>query len=579
MISYSRVSTYNQCPYKYRLRYLEGLETYPDLTASNPLYLGTALHDGIETGDISGAIQKYLDKYPIITDEHIEESTKLEVMIERMLAFVPQGGTFEYRILNTLDDFIGFVDYLVRNEDGTYDVYDFKYSAKPESYLESAQVHIYRYYLEKEGKHIRNLYYLVAPKVNIKPRKNERREDFRKRIREELKDKQPVLIDIEYSSLKVWNFLEDMERMLGATEFPKVHTGLCPWCEYRRYCDTDGKEDLEIMKLPANIKVAKGDRGHVRIWIYGQPFAGKTYLANQFPDVLMLNTDGNTKYVDAPRIRIKDEVSAEGRLTKRTLAWDIFKDTITELEKGSEFKTIVLDLVEDTYEMCRKWGYTKLNIEHESEDSFKAWDFIRTEFLSTLRRFLNLNYDIILISHEDISRDIMKKSGDKVTAIKPNISDKIALKLAGMVDIVARVIKVDDDTRVISFKTNDVIFGGGRIAISRTEIPCSYDNLIKAIDDHLPEGKKEEPQKPIDAPKEEGKDIPSPKQEEKAEDAGEQPRRRARTPRPMPDGGGDIVQAGIDATEEEDAEPKQEEDKPAGAEAPKRTRVRRQRTE
>ena len=575
MISYSRVSTYTQCPYRYSLHYLEGLETCPDLTASNPLYLGTALHDGIETGDVTKAIRKYLDRYPIITDEHVEEVIKLEAMIPRMLAFVPEGGTFEYRLFDAEDDFIGFVDYIVHNEDGTYDVYDFKYSAKPESYLESSQVHVYRWYLEKEGKRIRNLYYLVAPKVGIRPKKNERREDFRKRLREELKDRRPVLIDIEYSPLKVRNFLKDRDMMLEAKEFPKVHTGLCPWCEYRRHCETDGKEDLEIMKLPANIKVAKGDRGHVRIWIYGQPFAGKTYLANQFPDVLMLNTDGNTKYVDAPRIRIKDEVSTEGRLAKRKLAWDVFKEVITELEKGSEFRTIALDLVEDTYEMCRKWGYDKLNIEHESEDSFKAWDFIRTEFLSTLRRFLNLDYDIILISHEDISRDIMKKSGDKVTAIKPNISDKIALKLAGMVDIVARVIKVDDDTRVISFKTNDVIFGGGRIAISRTEIPCSYDNLMKAIDDHLPEGKKEKPQKPIDASEDEGRDIPAPKPEEKAEDAGEGPRRRVRTPRPMPDGDGDPIKAKVEATE--DGEP--EEELPKADETPRRTRVRRPRTE
>lgn len=579
MISYSRVSLYDQCPYRYQLRYLKGLETYPDLTASNPLYLGTALHDGIETGDIEGAIQKYVDKYPIITDEHVEESIKLEVMIERMMAFVPDGGTFEYRIYNAQDDFIGFVDYLLPNEDGTYDIYDFKYSAKPQSYLESSQVSVYKFYLEKEGKRVRNLYYLVAPKVNIRPSKNERREDFRKRLREELADKSPVLIDIEYSPLKVRNFLEDKERMMGAREFPKVRSGLCPWCEYRRYCETDGKEDLDIMKLPANVKVAKGDRGHVRIWIYGMPFAGKTYLANQFPDVLMLNTDGNTKYVDAPRIRIKDEVTSEGRLAKRKFAWDVFKEAITELEKGSEFKTIVLDLVEDTYEMCRKWGYDKLKIEHESEDSFKAWDYIRTEFLSTLRRFLNLDYDIILISHEDISRDIMKKSGDKITAIKPNISDKIALKLAGMVDIVARVIKSDNDTRIISFKTDDVVFGGGRIAISRTEVPCSYANLMSVIDDHLPEAKQEAQQKATDASTEQGKDNPSPKQEEKAEDAGEQPRRRARTPRPMPDGDGDIVKASIEAFEEEEEEESVEEEKPAEAETPRRTRVRRQRTE
>ena len=84
--------------------------------------------------------------------------------------------------------------------------------------------------------------------------------------------------------------------------------------------------------------------------------------------------------------------------------------------------------------------YDRLGITHESDDSFRAWDKVRTEFLSTIRRLMNLDYEnIVLISHEDTSKDITKKSGDKITAIKPNIADKVANKIAGMVDIVARL--------------------------------------------------------------------------------------------------------------------------------------------
>lgn len=68
--------------------------------------------------------------------------------------------------------------------------------------------------------------------------------------------------------------------------------------------------------------------------------------------------------------------------------------------------------------------------------------------------------NIILISHEDTSKDITKKGGDKITAIKPNMQDKVALKVAGMVDIVARIV-ADGDDRTFNFKSNEVIFGGG----------------------------------------------------------------------------------------------------------------------
>ena len=199
---------------------------------------------------------------------------------------------------------------------------------------------------------------------------------------------------------------------------------------------------------------------------------------------LMLNTDGNIKFVDAPYIPIKDKVELVGRMTKKTFAWDIFKEVIAELEKkDNNFKTIIVDLLEDAYEYCRLWMYDQMGITHESDDSFRAWDKVRTEFLSTLKRLMALDYEnIILISHEDTSKDITKKGGDKLTAIKPNLADKVATKVAGMVDIVARVV-ADGDSRVLSFKTNEVIFGGGRLATKTNEIPLDFDDFLAVYDE------------------------------------------------------------------------------------------------
>lgn len=221
-----------------------------------------------------------------------------------------------------------------------------------------------------------------------------------------------------------------------------------------------------------------------KLWIYAAPFAGKSTLADKFPDPLFLSTDGNVNNITAPYLLIKNTVTVEGRLTKTTLAWETLKDVLAELEKKENtFKTIVIDLVEDTYEHCRAWCYKQMGIEHESDNSFKAWDYVRKEYLDTMKRIMNLDYEnIILISHEDTSKDITKKSGDKITSIRPNITDKIALKLAGMVDIVARIV-VDEGKRTISFKSDHVIFGGGRLKLTTTEIPLDYDALMKVYDD------------------------------------------------------------------------------------------------
>jgi phage nucleotide-binding protein len=218
-----------------------------------------------------------------------------------------------------------------------------------------------------------------------------------------------------------------------------------------------------------------------KIWLYAQPFAGKTTLTDKFPDTLILTTDGNINNVTAPYVYIRDEVTVNGRMTSRKFAWEVFKDTIEELEKKqNDFKTISLDLVEDTREMCRLYMYDKLGIQHESDSGYgKGWDVIKTEYISTMRRFFNLDYDnIIICSHEDVTKTITKKSGEQITRIAPNIQEAIATKLAGMVDIVARIIVNDDDSRTISFKTDSVIFGGGRLNVAGREIPCNYDDLM-----------------------------------------------------------------------------------------------------
>lgn len=227
-----------------------------------------------------------------------------------------------------------------------------------------------------------------------------------------------------------------------------------------------------------------------KLWIYGQPFSGKTTIADKFPDPLMINSDGNVKYVTAPYITITDRVEVNGRITKTTMAWEVFKETIDELAlKQNTFKTIVVDLLEDMYEHCRKYVYKELGITHESDGGYgKGWDMVKTEFLSTLKKLVNLDYEnIILISQETISEDITKRSGDKITAIKPNIPDKTALKVAGMVDVVMRAVVIDGEYK-ITFKTDEVEFGGGRIKLSVKEILNSYDELMKVleIDNKLP---------------------------------------------------------------------------------------------
>lgn len=474
---------------------MEGIDTIPNTDADNALILGTALHTGIEEG-VEQALDFYKNSFPVLTDDHIHEMIKLEAMIPKAKAMLPPGGTFELPIGNS--DFIGFMDYLVPvgkglkldglitgedlNEFEAFDLYDFKYSNNAKNYAVSGQLHEYKYWYEltHPGHRIRNMYFLIVPKPKIRQKSTETLSQFRDRLQAALKDSEPTLMPVQYNPMKIVDFLTDVKHMVEATDFPKNPNHFCGWCEYEEYC----QKGWDYMLLPKNERRDLNATKKKVVWLYGAPFSGKTFFANQFPDPLMLNTDGNIKFVDAPYIAIRDTVTVEGRITKRKLAYEVFMDAVAELEKKqNDFRTIVVDLLEDVYESCRVYICDRQGWKHESDDSFRAWDMVRSEFLNTLKRLVNLDYEnIILISHEDRSRDLTRKGGDKISSIKPNLQDKVANKVAGMVDLVARIV-ADDDERVLSFKTSEVIFGGGRLTVRDKEIPLTYDAFCEVYEE------------------------------------------------------------------------------------------------
>lgn len=479
--SHSRVETHNNCPYQYKLRYVEKLKTIQAPEADNALICGNTIHQGAET-TLEDALKFYYSNYPIITDLHVNETIKFEYLIPKVHGILTGVNVYKKEFRINTERFIGIVDLITKNEDGTVDVFDYKYSNNYEHYAESPQLHLYKYFLEQIGFKVRKLGFIFIPKVSIRQKQDENLYQFRKRLQEELSKSKIKIMAIQYNAEKVCIWLNNIIGITEDEKFSKNPTNLCSWCEYQNYCIKG--EDYMLLPSTERRDITKTKKR--KLWIYGPAFSGKTSMLDGAPNPLNLNTDGNVEFVTMPYIAIKDEVTVNGRITERKFAWEVFKEAISELEKKqNDFKTIIVDLLEDTREMCRVYKYNELSIQHESDSGFgKGWDIIKTEYLSTIRRLFNLDYEnIIVVSHEDVSKDITKKNGQNITRIAPNIQDAIALKVAGMVDIVARVV-VDGDERTLNFKTSEVIFGGGRLkGINKTSIPLSWDELMKVYEE------------------------------------------------------------------------------------------------
>jgi len=478
------------------------------------------VHRSCET-DFKTAVQEYFMSYPIINDIQINEAYKVELLQDKIHNAIDSfEGEKEHEVLIETPDFKGYLDMVVHNEDGTVDIVDFKYSNNIKNYMNSGQLHEYKYFYElTQPKKVRKLWFMFIPKTQIRQKKTEDLYTFRKRIRSTLEPMEVTIKEVIYDPNKVIEFSMRIKHILEANEFPKNETFLCKWCNFQPVCQ-ENKNYLLIKKLKRgrdnemNLpsierRDIKSEVKRRKFWIYGAPTSGKTTFLDGAPNPLNLNTDGNIREVTMPVLSIKDIIKVEGRQTKKTFAWEVFKDAILELEKNqNDFKTIIIDLVEDVREQCRLYEYDKMGIEHETDAGYgKGWDMIKTEFLSTMRRFFNLDYEnLVIVSHEDTSKDLTKKTGDKITRIAPNIKEQLANKLAGMVDLVGRIVIEDDGSRTLNFKQNEVVFGGTRLHnLKAKSIPLDWDKFIDVYDNR--ENKEPTPKTLNKKEKELAKDI------------------------------------------------------------------------
>ena len=245
--SYSRVGCFASCPMKYKFQYIDKLKTIPEQNADNALYLGSALHKGIETGSVEAALEDYKSHYNIISDENINYMMQLEYQIPKVLDVLPPGGEHEIEIKT--DNFVGYIDYVVGNT-----IYDFKFSNNVDHYIKSPQLSLYKYYLEKlrPDTKINHLKFVFIPKVSIrqkfKANPPETLFEFRQRLQEQLEATKIQVVEVEYDESSITQFNDCCKYIETCTEFPKIESRLCEWCAFKEYCQSNGEIDYMIQK-------------------------------------------------------------------------------------------------------------------------------------------------------------------------------------------------------------------------------------------------------------------------------------------------------------------------------------------
>ena len=487
-VSHSRVDLYKRCHFHYRLKYIDKFTQLDEHKADSPLTIGNALHYGLEVGNKKQMIDYYYSQFPVKTDKTINEAIKLELAFDKVMPVLNNIKIKHQEYVIEEPEFKGIVDLITENDDGTVDIFDFKYSNNVDSYMDSPQLHIYQYYLEQYGFKVNRLGYIFIPKLFIRQKKNEDLDQFRKRLVETYKEKQVQLVEIPKDEMQIVYFFNDAKSI--QIDFSKSYKELernindsCFACKYGEDYLEIIEEDDEIMALPKNEKRELKLDLKPDFWIYADSYVGKSTFVDSFDDVLFINTDGNTDNTTSPVVSVRDHVTRKGRIEETQFGWEDFKNTVTDLGvEENTFQAVAIDLVEDLYELCRTYVFNKNNIEHESDSGFgKGWDLVKKEFVDTMKRLKALKYQLIFISKEN-RKEIKERSGASYTTFSPNLQEKQSNILSGIVDLTIHAEK-DGEKRYINLITDEHTFGGGRFDFKVKTCELNRKSFEQALKD------------------------------------------------------------------------------------------------
>lgn len=164
--------------------------------------------------------------------------------------------------------------------------------------------------------------------------------------------------------------------------------------------------------LPKNEPI-KPDLSPHNFFIWGDTMSGKSYLAEHFPDLVILSTDKNAKAGTRPPVPFYRE---EGKPPFSVI--DRLRQTIAELQINKDgFKTVSIDVTEDLIsfierELCEKEGVPTLGDFKGFGRGYTLMDMTIKALIQDIR---SLPMNVIFISREIDEKD---DSNKKLPAIK-----------------------------------------------------------------------------------------------------------------------------------------------------------------
>ena len=183
--------------------------------------------------------------------------------------------------------------------------------------------------------------------------------------------------------------------------------------------------DFDLLNIQPH-QVSRDMRGY-SVFFYGEPKSGKTTTATKFPNHLLLAFE-------------KGYNAIPGAMAQPINSWSEFRKVLRQLkneEVQKKFETIIIDTADIAYDYCEAYICANHNVDAIGDIGYgKGYTLAGKEFDECLRKIVQLNYGLVLISHA-VDKTFTDESGKEYNQIVPTLGNKPRNIVARMCKLVA----------------------------------------------------------------------------------------------------------------------------------------------
>lgn len=233
---------------------------------------------------------------------------------------------------------------------------------------------------------------------------------------------------------------------------------------------------MDLLSLQPH-KVSRDLSGYIT-YIYGAPKTGKTTLATQMGNSLLLAFEPG--YHALPGVVAQDITT-----------WGEMRQAYRELKKPEvkeRFSAVIVDTIDIAADRCKKYICSQNGIEDLGELGYgKGWTKFKDEFNDIFRGLTQLGYAIFFIGHDKVDNKT-DQAGNVISSVtRPALSNSTRTVIAGMADIYGYAHQKNiGEMSVLTLRCTDgSIECGCRFKYMPEEITTNYHELEKALNEAI----------------------------------------------------------------------------------------------